>query len=380
MKNLVLVSSIFSLAACSGGGGDDIPDASIDDDAAPAGGRAVMVAGDFQATGILSTLDLPARTVTENAVAGIAGADPVIRDLGDGRLYVVNRFGGDNVTIIAKADLSLVSQVSTGAGSNPQDVAAVGTTLVVAALGTPDLLLIDTAMPGNPITPVSLATLDAVDGNPDCSSVYVVGTTAYVSCGVLDENFLPRGSGKVAVVNTTLARLDLAIDMPAANPYGQLARTPTGSTWGGDLVVGTVPSFSDFSMGCLVRISTGPTPTATCAHANMELGGYVSRAVPSPEGDILWLAVAGFTPTFEGFGALKGIDLASGDLWPGAVSATGQVIVDVAVCPGAFVVAADKAMGMEGVRVWEGTAERTTAPLSIGLPPGSGGNIVCYAQ
>ena len=377
MRNLVLVSSILSLVACGGGDGDNA-DAQLD--AGPAQSRAVMVAGDFQATGILSTLDLPARTVTENAVAGVAGSDPLIRDLDDGRLYIVNRFGGDNITILNKADLSLVSQVSTGAGSNPQDVAAVGTTLVVAALGAPDLLLIDTSMPGNPITPVSLATLDPVDGNPDCNGVYVVGTTAYVTCGFLDENFMPRGPGKVAVVNTTLERLDLTIDMPAANPYGQPARTPTDSVWGGDLVVGTVPSFSDFSMGCLVRISTGTTPAATCAHSNMELGGYVSRAVPSPEGDILWLAVAGFTPTFDGFGALKGIDLASGDLWPGMVSAAGQVIVDLAVCPGAWVVAADKTMGAEGVRVWQGTAEATTAPLSIGLPPGSGGNIVCYGR
>jgi hypothetical protein len=380
MRNLVLVSSILALVACGDGGGGN-PDAPPDQpDAGPSGARAVLVAGDFQTTGIVSTLDLPARMVTENAVAGVAGADPVIRDLDDGRLYVVNRFGGDNVTILNKADLSLVKQVSTGAGSNPQDVGAVGTTLVVAALGTPDLLLIDTSMPTNPITTVSLAALDPDDGNPDCNSVYVVGTTAYVACGILDSMFMPRGPGKVAVVNTTLERHDLTIDLPANNPYGQLARTPVGSVYGGDLVVGTVPSFSDFSTGCLVRISTGNTPTATCAETNMALGGYVSRAVPSPEGDVLWLAVAGFTPAFEGFGSLQGIDLGSGDLWPAPISPSQQVIVDVAACPGGFVVAADKTMGMEGVRVWAGTAEATTAPLSIGLPPGTGGNIVCYAR
>lgn len=387
---LVLVSSL-ALAACGDNlarpgqpdaAGDDTPDGPSSD--APPGvvpSRAVIVAGDFATTGIVSTLDLPERTMTPGAVDGIAGSDPVIRHHGD-LVYVINRFGGDNVTIVTDDTLTLVDQISTGAGTNPQDVAVVGSKLYVAALGGPGVIVIDRAN-ANAKTTIDLSALDPGDGIPDCVSVYAVDTRVFVACGIL-MNFVPEGPGKIAVIDTTTDTVSTSFDLPGENPFSMFARTPTGSVFGGDLVIGLVPSFSDFSTGCLARVSVGTTPAANgCAVTNAELGGYANHIEPSPDGALLWIAAAGFTPTFDPIGALRGIDLGSGALWEWPVSSASQVIVDLAVCPGRFpggVAVASDTGATKGIRVYENAAEVTTDPMPIGLPPANGGNIVCYAR
>src|SRR4051812_1556859 len=113
---------LLLLPAC----GDNVPGGP---DAAPDGpdigaAKAAIVAGDFQSTGILSTVGAPSLEVTQNAVAGVASSDPVMRRIGD-ELFVINRLSGDNITILDSTTLSLTAQIATGAGSNPQDVAVV---------------------------------------------------------------------------------------------------------------------------------------------------------------------------------------------------------------------------------------------------------------
>ena len=54
------------------------------------------------------------------------------------------------------------------------------------------------------------------------------------------------------------------------------------------------------------------------------------------------------------------------------------MIGDLAVCPGGEIVVADKTMDANGLRVYRGTTEVTTAALPIGKPPLSSRGIVCY--
>ncbi|HEY5927950.1 MAG TPA: hypothetical protein VIV11_39960, partial [Kofleriaceae bacterium] len=85
--------------------------------------RAIAVAGDFMSpgTGVVSKLELEALDMRQNLVASAAQGDPVLREY-DGKLYIVNRFGSNNVTILDGKSMQLVEQISTGANSNPQDV------------------------------------------------------------------------------------------------------------------------------------------------------------------------------------------------------------------------------------------------------------------
>ena len=338
----------------------------------------MFVSGDFTAAGILSTMDLPERVMHPGVVDGIAGQDPVIRQAG-AELLVINRSGPTNVTIVTTDTLAFVDQIATGAGTNPQDVAVVGDKLYIAALATTGLIVIDRAN-ANARTEIDLSSLDPADDHPDCVSVYAVGSRVYVACGLLDGSFTPRGPGKVAVIDTTTDTLIYTLTLPEANPFSLFARTPQDSFFGGDLVIGTAPSFTDFSTGCVARVSVGPVPAANgCAVTNLALGGYANHLEVGA--GILWIAADGFTlPNFDSFGALRGIDLESGEPWRWPVSTADQVITDLAVCPGGVVVGADNALTGKGIRVWDNAVEVTTAPMPFGLPPAYGGNMVCFRR
>ena len=61
--------------------------------------RAVVVAGDFMSpgTGVLSKLEVDELKLQQNVLASAVQGDPALRQY-DGKLYVINRFGGNNIT------------------------------------------------------------------------------------------------------------------------------------------------------------------------------------------------------------------------------------------------------------------------------------------
>jgi hypothetical protein len=387
MRTSIAFVSALALSVAAAGCGDDEhlgPDGAPGaPDARPTGdgpvttpSKAVMVAGDFATTGVFSSLDLPERTMHMNTPAGLAGSDPVIRHWGS-ELFIINRFGSDNITIANAGTFALVDQISTGGGSNPQDVAVVGDKLYVPALGTSGVVVIDRS-DGNSLSTINLGALDPNDNVPDCVSAYAVGTKVFVACGILD-GFTQTDDGIVAVIDTTTDTLDDSFSLPAANPFGFFMRSPAASVYGGDLLIGTTPSFSDFSTGCVARVSVGATPAANgCALTNMALGGYPNRLEFNVEGTLLWIVAntGGATPT----GKLMGADLVSGELWDAPVSEASQLVVDVAACPDGLAVVMDRADGTGGARVYKDGTEVTSAALPIGLPVGFGANVVCYER
>lgn len=379
MKKSVVVSLLLA-AAC----GDNIAPPAGDPDAAPDPGpdaavtaKAIITSGDFNVTGTIATVALPSRTVTANAVAGVAQGDPIIRRFGS-EVVVVNRQGGDNVTVLDAATLQIVGeQMATGAGSNPQDVAAVGRKLYLPALDTTGVVVLNRDQPSARTT-IDLSALDP-DGKPECNSAYAIDDRVYVVCGILD-NFAPRGNGRVAVIDAATDTLVDDFDLGIQNPNGQVQRTPEDSVFGGDLLIPAVPSYTDFSTGCLARVKVGADAAANgCVVSNQALGGYPKRVAVSADGATLWVNVAGYaTPPFaDPFGRIVAVDLATGQLGT-PITPAERIIGDLAACPGGWVVAADVTAGASGVRVYLDGTELTTAPLDIGTAPSiAGNNIVC---
>jgi hypothetical protein len=371
--------ALLLLAAC----GDNFklaPDGGPPDAAGPPP-HAVVVAGDFTpgAPGVMSSLDLGTLTVNQRVAAnGAVGDDPVIRKFGD-ELFVVNRADGNNVTILDAVTFAVKEQIATGAGSNPQDVAVVGDKLYVPAFGTAGVVVL-TRGSNTPAT-ISLASLDP-DGKPNCISAYAVGTDVYVACELLDANFSPRGAGKIAVIDSASDTMRTMVTMANANPFGMFEQLPDDS--GGDLVIPTVPNFSDFATGCVEKIKPGVTPMANgCLATNQDLEGYVSRIGfqhIGPGTNVMWVVATFFDQVapFAGHGNLQGYDLMTNCLWPEPVTPVDQVLVDIAVCPNDDVVVADQTMASNGLRVYNNTIERTTEPLAIGLKPASTHGLLCY--
>lgn len=370
MIRAVLGTTIL-LAACS----DDF--ASPPDAAAPPEPRAVIAAGNFMPgeAGVLSTLSFaPLAVRTRVAPNGAIGNDPMIRRAG-GELLVVNRGDGNNVTILDAATFSVREQLATGAGSNPQDVAAFGDKLFVPAFGTAGVVVLTRG--GGARTTIDLSSLDP-DGAPNCISAYTVGDEVYVACGLLDASFKPRGPGQIAVIDAASNAVKTTFALANANPLGVLEQLPAG-VLGGDLVIPTVPSFTDSSTGCIERIQAGAAPKANgCVVSNQALGGYAKRLdVQDRSGTpLLWLIVRKFDTVPRS--NLQGYDLMTSELWPSPISPPAQILVDLAVCPNGMIVVADQTMADNGLRVYDGITEQTAAALPIGLRPGSSHGLACY--
>jgi YVTN family beta-propeller protein len=327
-------------------------------------------------TGILSQLDITKLSMCTNVVPSVAQGDPVLRQLG-GKIYVINRYGSNNVTILDAKTLTFEDQISTGMNSNPQDVAVVGDKLYVPALGTAGVVVITRG--SSTLTTIDLSSLDTAgmnDGKPDCVSAYAVGTKVYVACGMLD-NFNAVEVAKVAVIDTATDTMVGSAAMNYSNPTGFFVQTPASSVFGGDLLLPTVPDYTSYATGCIERISTGATPTVSCGPTNQELGGFAGTTAIAADGSLLYIVVNTYDSNFNQTGSLAGFDLETGMLWTTPLSSTSELIVDVAACPGGDVVAADKTMNAAGLRVWRGTTERTTDAISIGLPP-TANALVCY--
>lgn len=377
------------LAAC----GDNIDpprfDAAPDvDGAMTVSTRAVIVAGDFQATGVLSELDVEAKHTSNNvAPESAVGADPVLRKFGD-ELFVINRIE-NNVTILDANDYSLVEQRGTGAGSNPQDIAIDGNKLWIVAYGGKGI--IEMTRGSDTITEIDLSA-DDPDGKPNCASIYKVGGKLYVTCQLLDntdQQLPPRGTSKVYVIDAATRAITNELNTTTVNPFSLLEKLPDDS-----LLVGTVDfRFGNNNAGCIERITTDATPTVTCVLDNSALGGGFASRLDVRATQVLdasaRLLVLVPRSDFSG-GDIRSVDLqnlgsSTLSVDAGVFNTEGQALADLVVCPNGNVIAAESPPfgaplnAAQGLRVYTDQHEESTnLALPIGLKPTSSHGLVCY--
>lgn len=364
--------SLFAvLAACLAAA---CTNSQVVDDQPPDGDATIFaVSTDYVSTGLASTITVPDLAVTQNAVDGVASTDPVVRHLGD-RLFVVNRLGADNVTVLDPVTLQLVAQISTGSGSNPQDVAAVGDTLFVPTFAGTGVVVLDLAHPDDGVVDtIDLSSLDS-DGVPNCNAAAAVGGKVFVSCGLLDDNgdLSAQGPGRIAVIDASSHALITDFALDNKNPIGPFVALPE---LGGDLIIDTVPDYTDTTQGCIERISTDTPAAAGCFVDHSDLGGIASGLAPGA--GQLWIAVTeGWdAQDYQPLGKVESLDLGSMTLASAPITTDGERAFDVARCPTGQLAVADAA---GGIRIFaDDGSELTTEPLDIGLPP-IGGGLTCY--
>jgi hypothetical protein len=374
---------LLTLPACGGGNGKtadaatppiDAPpgvDAAPQIDGAPTPSCTCLALGvDYMAgVGAAARVDLPSMTVHKDVLPGAVQSDPVVRYLG-GTIYIVNRFAGENVTIVDPSTWTVKTQFSTGAGSNPQDIAIKGATAYVVTLGMPLVEVWDlSTTPPTQGTPIMLPTIGAdTDGNPDAASIVIDGNLAYVSLEHL-VSFAPAAKGQVAVIDTTTNTVVTSLFLQNENPVNFMR--PRVSK--GDLLVAEAPDFTAMT-GCLEKITLGAMPAAAgCIVSSMSLGGYVAGAAPSTDGHVYLAAQT--NPTTSKLVAIS--DQGMVDDVP--YSTSGESPTDVATCDAAHLLLAnDAATG--GLRVYDTMThmEVTTTALDIGLPAGFANDIVCF--
>jgi len=173
-----------------------------------------FVFGTDYVTGSLSSVALPART--QHCDATSVNSDAALRYYG-GRLYVVNRLGGDNVQVVNALTDATISQFSVGNGSNPQDIAfASSTKAYVTRYESADLWVVNPQTGAHTGT-ISLAAFADADGIPEMGDEIMVGPLLFVEIQRIDRpgGYVPEGTSYVAVVDT---RADTLVDCDASVP------------------------------------------------------------------------------------------------------------------------------------------------------------------
>lgn len=378
LSNFVAVGALGAMVAAAGCG-DNSPPVTEEPPTPPAPTLFAYALGtDYASPGILSRVEVLEPSVLEDVVSGVAASDPVLVAQGE-YLMVVNRFGGDSVTVLKSNPLQLLAQVSVGAGSNPQDVAQVGWLTYVPVYGANGLVVIDSeptdVIGGVELDEIDLSELDPFDGLPDCSAVLPDGDGdgVLVICQRLEAFAAVKPA---VVVRASLDQAPTAVELAELNPNTLMVKTPANSFFGGDILVGAAPSYVDQTEGCLIAIDP-VTLENECIITNAALGGSAIRMAVSADEATLWVAVSISADFMNPAAALVPIDMATGVVGE-AISAEGQNITDVAACSDGRVLATDSAPGNKGLRIFYEGQEVTVDVLDIGLPPAFTNALVCY--
>lgn len=280
-------------------------------------------------SGSLSRHTLAPRTA-QCDVASV-GSDASLRWWG-GSLYVVNRYGGDNVQVIDPATGATQRQFSVGAGSNPHDIAFKSAThAYVTRYDATDLWVVDPSTGAHTGT-ISLARFGDSDGLPEMDRLMMVGPLLFVSLERIDRNngYAPLDTSLVAVIDT---RADTLLDCDPARPGIQAIalrlRNPfTAFQFDADssrLLIGCVGNFG-VADGGVERIDPVRLASTGVAVTEAALGGDVN--------DVVWGSAARSWAIVAD--ALGNTSLVS---WSAAAGATPGVVTATLWNPGGYVLA-----------------------------------------
>jgi DNA-binding beta-propeller fold protein YncE len=287
----------------------------------------------------------------------------------NGRIYVVNRFGQDNIQVIDPADgFATIRQFTTGNGSNPQDIVfASPSKAYVSRYGSADLMIVD---PQNGSTRgfISLAGFADSDGLPEMAHMAIVHPWLFVACQRL-TNFQPVNTSIVAVIDTRTDELvDRELIVPGIQGITLAGRNPISAfTYDPDrreLLIGCAGAFG-VADGGIERID---------ASAPQSLGYAITEAAIG--GDVLDIAWYSSTHSY----AIVN-DAAFNNMLVSWSPAAGAAI-DTVYAPGGFtlpdcainglgeIYVCDSRMTSPGMRVFRAGADTLiTGPINTGLPP-----------
>jgi hypothetical protein len=332
-------------------------------------GRAFVLATDFSSGNVASVGFGPPPAATCDVAPTCA--DAVLR-YHQGLLYVVERFGCDNIRVLdPNAAFAVVQQFSVGNGSNPNDIVIVSPTRAfVSRYDTADLWIVN-PQTGAFVGSVSLAAFADADGIPEMKSLAVRNGRVFVTVQRVDRDlfFSPTDSSQVVVVDAatgTLVDCDPVADgvqgilLPLQNPTTELVTDPAGK-----LVVGCTGSFGAQDGG-IVRIDPVGLAVEATEVTEAALGG-----------DLLDLAIASATRGFAvvadaSFNTVcRPYDRATGTVGPPVHATSGFNLSDAEVNDRAELWLGDRTPSNPGLRVFDALTLLPLAagPVSTCLPP-----------
>ena len=329
---------------------------------------AYMTTTDFNGAGAVSRIALDTRAVTADAAS--VYKDAVLRWYG-GLLYVVNRFGQDNIQVIdPAAGYATIRNFSVGNGTNPQDICFVSPTKAyVSRLGSADLLVVNPSHPaGLPMSTIPLGAFADGDGVPDLARMVRVDRRLFVVCQRL-TGFQPSNPSMIVVIDTeTDAVIDCDPVQAGVQGITLAGRNPTTTfafdRGGSRLLIGCTGAFGVNDGGIEAIDPVGLT----------SLGFAITEA--ELEGDVLGLAWYSPTHSYAIVGdasfntALVSWNPATGERIAPVYQPGGFSLSDVEVDDRGEVYVANSGFTTPGVVVFAAGSDALLAgPLGVGLAP-----------
>lgn len=323
-------------------------------------------------TGSCSIIDMnpPSYTVTKN-VASI-NSDAIARYY-NGYIYVINRFGADNIQILDPNNgFSTVRQFSTGNQSNPVDVAFAAPNKMYVSRAETNAIWIMNPQTGAQTGSIDLSSLADGDGICEMAYMLLVGDRLFVAIQRLDRNFYwtPAGTSYIAVIDTdTDTLIDVnpgapgtqSIALANADPYSEIQLDP----WSGYLYVAGV-EFWGLSDGGVELIDQVALSSAGTIFTESAAGGDMQDVeIVCPTVGYAIVQNASFHTVLIMF------DPSTGTKTRTVYSPGDYVMQDVEQGPTGDVFLTDRTPTAPGVRIYDALTgdEITSAPIDVGLPP-----------
>jgi DNA-binding beta-propeller fold protein YncE len=345
-----LLNVICILAAACGGEREVSGPRDVSPDKA-----AFVVTTDYT-TGSTSVIDLSTRAA-DNDVAPVH-SDAVAR-FHDGKIYVINRLGQDNVQILDPGqNYATLRQVSVGPGSNPQDIAFADGKAFVSRMGSNKILVVE---PDDikKIGEIDLSFLADADGFCEPGLMYSDGARVFVTVLRLDRNdqYAPTDKSFVVVIDAATETLvGNGIALHGVNPW------PGFASDGARLFVANSGRFGAGN-GDIELVDTESLATAITVQAGV-LGGDVNQI--AAHNGVLYTVVsdANFNT------ALVAFDTQSGEKKT-LMATEGFNLAGIAVNDRDELYVSDRTVTRPGVRIvnLRTGSEVTSAPIDTGLPP-----------
>ena len=290
----------------------------------------------------------------------------------DGRIYVLNRLGQDNILVLDGDDLSNpLIQFSVGNGTNPQEVEFASPDKAYVSRYDSASLLIVNPRDGSELGEIDLSAFADGDGLPEMSSMGIVGSRLYVACQRLDRDggWGPVGDSYLVVIDMETdgivdvdANMDgvQGISLAAINPYSLIVI-------GSQIVVSGTAGFGDRAGGIEV-IDTATNAAGGLVISEADLGGDVTTLV--------------MTSTTKGYAivgddnfvnSIKPVDLANGTVGEALAGHSGGFTPGMVV-DGDRLIVADSGTFSDpdaaGLLIYDANSgEKLAGPISVGLPP-----------
>jgi DNA-binding beta-propeller fold protein YncE len=293
----------------------------------------------------------------------------------DGRIYVLNRQGADNVQVLdPQSGFQTIKEFSVGNGADPEDIVFSSPTRAFVSRYNEDQLWIVDPNLGRRTGVIDFAWLADADFIPEMAHMVKVGRRVFVAVQRLDRNgglsWPPVGTSYLAVFDADTGRfIDTdpstfgvqPLALAASNPFGELVyNAASGKIW-----VPNVGRFGEKDGGVEV-VDPATLTTSGVMMSEATLGGDITDVVALDANR--GVAIVGDT-NFNTL--LVGFDLSA----PASIDtlyAPGDfVLQDAELSRDGRIFVSDRTIVLPGIRVFRADTgvQITTSPIDVGLPP-----------